>query len=387
MNDALPAGSWKRFCERLTTFAESAAGPEFPGTDADRLAMIEHLVDQAVLWPGWEVLHADPTRPAFHRHNDLTSQWGGPNADNVYRHARIAPGHRYRVRGRMHSCEDFILALRAGFMHAETWGTLRQLSSMDRAIGRGDEFEILLGGDDPAALPIPEGTVMVSVREYYHRWEEEEPATWVIECLDAPETPSALTSALLDARLDAAAEQIERSVTYWNEYMREARAERSSNSFAAPQKLAKGLSVARYAFCFWDLAPEEALVIESDVPDARYVSLQLYRLGTFELVDPYGRLSSRNQTQLEVRDGRFTAVLSARDVGVANWLETGGLERGLCTLRWFWPENDRAPSPTCRVVPVEHAAEEARGVSPVTASQRTAERAARRRHLQWRFRT
>ncbi|HAI64635.1 MAG TPA: hypothetical protein DCM13_07090, partial [Acidimicrobiaceae bacterium] len=65
---------------------------------------LEHLLDQATLWISWSVLHADPSRPAFHRHNDLVSQWGGPNADNVYRHARIDPAKRYVVRGRMHSC-------------------------------------------------------------------------------------------------------------------------------------------------------------------------------------------------------------------------------------------------------------------------------------------
>ena len=45
------------------------------------------------------------------------------NQDNAYHHARIDPAHRYRIRGYMHSCEEFVLTLRAGFMHMETWGT------------------------------------------------------------------------------------------------------------------------------------------------------------------------------------------------------------------------------------------------------------------------
>ena len=36
--------------------------------------------------------HADPRAPAFQRQNDLFTQWGGPNADNVYRHARRRSG-------------------------------------------------------------------------------------------------------------------------------------------------------------------------------------------------------------------------------------------------------------------------------------------------------
>ena len=81
------------------------------------------------------MFHADPRRPSFQRQNDLITQWGGPNADNVYRHARVEPGRRYRIRGRMHSCEEFILAVRAGFMHLPTWGTLFEITATDLGIG------------------------------------------------------------------------------------------------------------------------------------------------------------------------------------------------------------------------------------------------------------
>ena len=53
----------------------------------------------------------------------LVTQWGGPNQDNAYHHARIDASRRYRVRGCMNSCEEFVMTLRAGFMHNEVWGT------------------------------------------------------------------------------------------------------------------------------------------------------------------------------------------------------------------------------------------------------------------------
>ena len=104
----------------------------------------------------------------------------------------------------------------------------------------------------------------------------------MIECLDPPAAEPE-PAEVLAARIEAAATQIERSTEYWHGYLRDARAQRATNSFAAPIALSKGLSVARYAFCFWELEPGQALLIETDVPDARYYSLQLYRLGTFEL--------------------------------------------------------------------------------------------------------
>ena len=346
---------------------------------------LEHLLDQIVLWLSWSVLHSDPARPFFHRHNDLVSQWGGPNADNVYRHARIDPARRYVVRGHMHSCEEFILALRAGFMHNETWGTLATATASDLGIAEGETFEFVLG---PGGVEIPEGTIMASIREYYFDWRAEEPATFTIECLD-PE-PEA-TPPALDARIDGGLDQIRDSLGFWVDYLERNRAERVPNSFATTSVTlpTKGLAAARYEFLFWDLEPGEALVIETDVPAARYWAAQLYMMRTFELIDPYGAISSRNHTQTQVSaDGRVRFVLAATDPGVPNWLDTQARATGLCTLRWFWPTSDERPDVSAQRMP---AAEIAAALPPdtprVSATERAAELAARQAHLRWRFRT
>ena len=68
------------------------------GLEADRADGVAHVVEQTLCWMGWSVFHADPRRPTFQRQNDLITQWGGPNADNVYRHARVEPGRgEFRV--------------------------------------------------------------------------------------------------------------------------------------------------------------------------------------------------------------------------------------------------------------------------------------------------
>lgn len=391
--------AWRRACAALADLGAAVTTAPYPTDEGAPAEMLEHLADQTVCWLGWEVLHADPTRPAFQRHNDLITQWGGPNADNVYRHARIEPGRRYRIRGRMHACDDFLLAIRAGFMHHHTWGTLVQVTASDRGIGPGDDFELMLGGDDPDAIELPEGAVMVSVREYYFDWTDDEPATFTIECLD-PDDPAAPTppdARTLGARLDDAVTQVTESIEYWNTYLADNRSERHDNSFRTHAQesgtvtVAKGLSNARYDFCFWDLGPDDALVITSSVPPARYWGLQLYLLGTFELVDPVGGLPSRNHTQTHVAtDGLVHYVLSATDPGVPNWLDTRGRRRGLATLRWFWPDTDDTtlPTPSAVVVPVDEVRSDLPVDTPsVTPAERTAELAARQAHLRWRFRT
>ena len=139
--------AWYDFCDRIRTLGERVLGHEFPNTPSDRPEAIAHLADQLSCWLGWAIGHGDTTAPFFHRSNDLVTQWGGPNQDNAYHHARIDPARRYRIRGQMHSCEEFVLTLRVGFMHMEEWGTKATVTASERGIGRGDSFELLLGGD------------------------------------------------------------------------------------------------------------------------------------------------------------------------------------------------------------------------------------------------
>ncbi len=381
--------AWKRFCQRLEALGERILADDFPNQPADTTEGLAHLADQVSCWLGWSLAHADTSAPFLHRSNDLFTQWGGPNQDNAYHHARIDPVRRYRIRGRMHGCEHFALTLRVGFMHMKEWGTRHAISSEALGIGPGDDFEILLGGDgsEPGWTSIPEGVTTLSLREFYVDWRENEPAVFTIECLDPIERPPTRSAEQLAEELDHAFEQVESSMLGWNDYLRRHRAEGTDNKFTMHGTVAKGLPDARYAFLFWDLPPGEVLLVESDVPRARYWGLQLATLGWFEPVDPIHRVTSINHHQaVRSGDGRVRFVLAHEDPGIPNWLDTGGHREGLLTYRWFWPASD--PSPTARVLPLAglRAALPA-DVPHVDAAARRQEIRERRAHLAWRFRT
>jgi hypothetical protein len=385
MGDEVTA--WQDACRRLGAVGARVADDDFPSDDADRADGIAHVAEQALCWLGWSLFHADPRRPSFQRQNDLITQWGGPNADNVYRHARVEPGRRYRITGRMHGCEEFVLAVRAGFMHQATWGTLVEVTASDLGLGPGDDIDVLVG--DGGDVTLPDGALTVSIREYYFDWREREPAHFVIECLDADAAAPAArtTTEEIATRLAEGIDGVEVSVEYWNRYMREHREAHADNAFAPLFGLAKGLDAARYAFCFWDLGPDDALIIEIPRPDARYWAFQLYELAWFELLDITERQTSLNHTQLAVdADDRVRVVVSHRDPGVANWLDAGERRAGMAHFRCFWA--DDAPTPATIVAPVSDVA----ALLPpdtvlVDAAERAAIMAARRRHLAWRFRT
>ena len=372
----------------MEALGERILEDDFPTSNGASTEGIAHLADQVSCWLGWAIAHGDPSTPFFHRSNDLFTQWGGPNQDNAYHHARIDPRRRYRIRGRMNGCEHFALTLRVGFMHMPEWGTKAALSSVDLGLEAGDSFEIQLGGDgsEPGWVAIPEGVTTVSLREFYTDWQPVEPAVFTIECLD-PEPARPKTGEELARQVDHALEQVEHSMHGWNEYLRGHRARGPDNEFIIEGQVAKGLSDARYAFLFWSCPPDHALVVETDVPRARYWGLQLASLGWFEPIDPARRVTSINHQQAFVsEDGRARFVLAHADPAVPNWLDLAGHEEGLLTYRWFWPESD--PTMSCRIVPIAQLREALPASTPhVDPQARAADLAARRAHLAWRFRT
>jgi hypothetical protein len=71
-------------------------------------------------------------------------------------------------------------------------------------------------------------------------------------------------------------------------------------------------------------------------------------------------------------DGRFTFVVSARDPGVHNWLETMGLHELHVSFRWqgISPDNVKAPKIAARRVKLAALAALPAGIRRVTMTQR-----------------
>ena len=128
-------------------------------------------------------------------------------------------------------------------------------------------------------------------------------------------------------------------------------------------------------------------MLDFDVPDARYWSLQLYKMAWFTPLD-IGRTSSLNhaQTAIGPDDGRVQVVVAHDDPGVPNWLDTEGRREGLVNLRHFW--GDVLPTPVPTVVKAADVRDALPAGTPtVTPEERAATVQSRRDHLAWRFRT
>src|SRR3546814_13252927 len=101
----------------------------------------------------------------------------------------------------------------------------------------------------------------------------------------------------------------------------------------------------------YQLAPDEALLVEAKVPETcGYWSLILTD-DVYETTGWVNNHSRMNDAQARVdKDGLFSAVISAQDPGVPNLLDTAGNARG--AVHGPWRDCSDKPLPATRVVQV-----------------------------------
>jgi hypothetical protein len=88
-----------------------------------------------------------------------------------------------------------------------------------------------------------------------------------------------------------------------------------------------------YFFGIFELAEDEALIIDCALPQADYWSMQAMDVWC-RPIDFVHRQSDVNMSRAAIdRDGRCRYVISMSDPGVANWLDTQGRREGIITGR------------------------------------------------------
>jgi hypothetical protein len=99
----------------------------------------------------------------------------------------------------------------------------------------------------------------------------------------------------------------------------------------------------------YDLKDDEALIVEAKVPDKCVYRSLILTNAIYETTDWYNNHSSLNYAQAQPdKDGILRIVVSAKDPGVRNWLDTAGYPVGVIQGRWT--DCDAQPMPTVRKV-------------------------------------
>ena len=110
-----------------------------------------------------------------------------------------------------------------------------------------------------------------------------------------------------------------------------------------------GLPKQAYYDGIHEIGDDEALILESELPETCRYWQALVGDDRFCTVDWVNRQSSLNDSQAHIdSDGKFRAVISRLDPGVPNWLDKADYPWGIIQMRW-----NRAsdyPDPTIKKV-------------------------------------
>lgn len=284
-----------------------------------------------------------------------------PNPDAVYYYAPVAGDGVYRITGERGNAPVVGFAtgkimIGMGDPPGPGYGNY---DVDDLALDADGSFEVIFSSERPAGhtgnwLHLHPEARFILLRQFSCDWGRERDVRLAIERLDTPALKPRLTPADIDRQLrhlfGIYVECLSRQGI--GSLMR-TRDKGLTNQFGLTtfQDLGNSDSWPQAYFeCIYDIAPDEALIMETELPDERpYWNVQVTD-GLWNQVELVYRQSSLNGHQAAIdADGRFRAVLSLEDPGVQNWLDPGGHTFGMLIGRWY--RCSAHPTPSLTKVP------------------------------------
>ena len=277
------------------------------------------------------------------------------NPDGLYWHIVVDPDQAYRIRGNLgEACYTSITA----YYRGEEWYQTHITASIsDEELQPDDEgsFELTVSPEQPSSgvwLPLKEGTWLIWIRQFFEDVRNDKPGWFTAENLKRVPAPPVIEPEVFGNNLEKLGEMIEQIVGI-TVGMSAMEATHTPNEVRKWEEMQAGavftLSDIDYMRGSWQLAPDEALVLEGRATACKHWNIVLYSrfLNSLEHRHrPASLTGSRVQCNPE---GNYRLILAAADPGVPNWLDTEGRPFGIFAIRWLFPE-EKTVLPTARVV-------------------------------------
>ncbi|TVV77109.1 DUF1214 domain-containing protein [Sphingomonas solaris] len=359
MSDADGIYEWETLIDALRPLGEAMRQrlPERLRADPQVRQESMRLLLAGLLRTTNDALAHDRAHPMFVPELNLIQNIFQPNADTIYKAALIGKGGTYRIRGSRGDVTMMVMAqlgpdtLRTGQHHP----ALDTGDFLTLPLDEDGLFDVIVSperpaGHDGAWWALHPACEKLMLRIVGCRWGEEREPRFGIDRLDTPAAKGRPTLAKLAHRFGEIPLTTATCALAFPDRVEKMRGEGLVNVLKVVDfSQMSGLSRQSYYEGVYDLADDEALITEVSIPaDVGYWSLILTN-ELYETTDWYNNQSSLNMAQAVVdADGVFRAVISARDPGVHNWLDTAGYPCGAVQGRWF--DTDVRPTPTIRKV-------------------------------------
>jgi len=362
-------------------------GHEWFGSEEEQAEAYRHIVRILINKLEAHAL-AEPDFPVFLSLNHFNKA-GMDNSDQRYRIALFDGDGVYRVWGNRGTSRRLDFAVYGLHSLSDTVDTL---STDELEVAPDGTFELILGGEERAGnwLRTDSGPQRILVRQIHSDWANESPGEMHIDRIDAgrPVYPE-FSQLVMAERLAAATNAFAEEVRLWPEFSRTRLAALApANALSPPRDTGGqgGLAGRLMVGGHYALEDDEALIITSWPADAAYQGIQLGH-HWWESLDYANRQTSLSADQARVSsDGAYHYVISERDPGVPNWLDTEGFSRGVIMMRFDGLSEPALPPdkhPTATVVKFSEIRRHLPDDEPVvTEEERSATIAGRRAHVQ-----
>jgi hypothetical protein len=342
---------WKDYTERLTAVGERLIGQAPDADDPQSRQEAWKALHSAIGSVFLQYVFSDPNYPEF------VSIWNDgfnllvPNPDTMYTWTRANGSGIYRIRGFRNTVRYVELSIQTGSLLDGSAATAANVD-VDSLVRNADtSFELVLSAERPKGytgdwFAIPPATTAFLVRSQSYDWLHERDAVLSIENLQSTNPRPRMTAEETAASLGLLPRYVEATQAFGYARLADLKAKGLYNRLSVHDYVAPGPAyVKMYLEGLYDIADDEALIVETDVPKTcRYWSFLVGddQFGTIDWVNHQSSLNG-HQARLD-NDGKFRGVIAAHDPGVPNWLDTGGYRRGIIQGRW--DKCDSHPMPT-----------------------------------------
>ncbi len=356
---------WTDFLDGLRDLPEKilARLPEGQRNDPQIRQEAARLALSAVASATIDALASDGDHPVFVPQISNYITIGQPNADTNYRSAKLTPGGTYRLRGRRGSMAMVRIAEGGPRPKPNADGTPNlgpQRSVHDLNALKVDAdgyYDVVLSPTRPQGYTgdwweLNPTTNMLLVRMVGSDWGKEREPTLSIERLDIAAPRPRPSAKILEGKLRGIAGAATFISPLLVDRVQRLRTAGYVNKLQAADLSTMGGLVGQFYYeGVYDLKDDEALILEAKLPDTcTYRSLILTN-DIYETTDWYNNHSSLNGAQAPAdSDGILRIIVSARDPGVPNWLDTAGYPTGVIQGRWT--ECSSQPVPTVHKVAI-----------------------------------
>jgi hypothetical protein len=353
--DIVSGKAWADFCDQLKQAGEVVLRAEAPANAFDRAEGYRYLTRLARIGLDMFMESGDRSHPSFYRPSHETAKIGADNPDNYYQRAELDGQYDYKISGHRGSVAYLSFGTQSGGYGEDGQNASTGfIDDKDLVVDEDGHFELILSTDKPAGanwLAMTPATRTVIVRQTFLDRMAESKAVLTIERLGADSAPQPLSAETVAANLQSTAAFVKGTAALFADWSQ--RCLPYVNQFAPWQQQwcqdVGGDANIHYYFNYWQLADDEALVIELPfVADCENWNYQLNNYWMESLDYRYQQIHINKHNALVSADGGVRIVVSHQPLPVDNLLTTAGHHLGTSCFRWIGAKD--FPDPTMRVV-------------------------------------